>query len=141
MSLSLDERQQFLAEPLIAALAVEAGSDRGPLNVPIWYQYKPGEKPWILTSVGSRKARLIAQAGYFSLMVQRLEPTVRYVTVEGAVSHTAPGTKEMLWEMSSRYLPEDKVADYVAFASAEHGEQIAVYLEPERWLSADLGAG
>jgi hypothetical protein len=140
MSLSLEERQQLLTEPLIAALAVDAGSDRGPLNVPIWYQYELGGKPWILTSAGSRKAELIQKTGYFSLMVQRVEPTVRYVTVEGPVARIEPSTPAMLREMAVRYLPAAKVDEYLEFATANHGEQIAIYLEPQRWLSADMGS-
>ncbi|MCZ9342993.1 pyridoxamine 5'-phosphate oxidase family protein, partial [Streptomyces sp. TRM76130] len=38
MALSRAEREQFLAEPHIAALAVDAGAGRAPLTVPIWYQ-------------------------------------------------------------------------------------------------------
>lgn len=140
MALSVDEREQFLAEPHIAALAVSAGPDRGPLTVPIWYQYAPGGEAWVLTSVGSRKARLIEAAGRFSLMVERLEPTMRYVSVEGPVTRTVPGTDELLWEITRRYLPAEKVASYVEFAQAELGEQVAIYLRPQRWLSADLGA-
>ena len=83
MALSRDEREQFLTEPRVAALAVNAGGDRGPLTVPIWYQYSPGGQPWVLTGAGSRKHRLIEAAGSFSLMVERSEPTVRYVAVDG----------------------------------------------------------
>ncbi len=53
-----------LAEPHIAALSVYAGDKRGPLTVPIWYQYTPGGEPWVLTGVGSRKHRLIEAAGH-----------------------------------------------------------------------------
>lgn len=140
MPLSVPERRQFLSEPHIAALSVAAGDGRGPLTVPIWYQYEPGGEAWVLTSVDSRKARLIEAAGRFSLMVERLQPTVRYVSVEGPVTRAIPGTDEHLWEMSSRYLPQKKVASYVEFAKAELGQQVAIYLQPERWLSADLGA-
>lgn len=140
MALSIHEREQFLAEPHIAALAVSAGQSRGPLILPIWYQYAPGGEAWVLTSVGSRKARLIEAAGRFSLMVERLEPTIRYVSVEGPVTRTVPGTDELLWEISRRYLPPEKVPPYVEFAKAELGEQVAIYLRPQRWLSADLGA-
>ena len=55
MALSKDEREQFLAEPHVAALSVSAGDKRGPLTVPIWYQYSPGGEPWIHTGAGSRK--------------------------------------------------------------------------------------
>lgn len=139
MALSVDEREQFLAEAHVAALSVSAGPGRGPLVVPIWYQYAPGGEAWVLTGAGSRKARLIGDAGRFSLMVDRVAPTVRYVSVEGPVTRTTPGTDELLWEIAGRYLPPEQVADYVEFAQAELGEHIAIYLRPERWLSADLG--
>ncbi|MGI9001216.1 MAG: pyridoxamine 5'-phosphate oxidase family protein [Pseudonocardia sp.] len=68
-----------------------AGTNRGPLTVPIWYQYAPGGEAWVLTSVGSRKAQLIEAAGRFSLMVERVEPSIRYVSVEGPVTRMVPG--------------------------------------------------
>ncbi|HEX4832470.1 MAG TPA: pyridoxamine 5'-phosphate oxidase family protein [Trebonia sp.] len=140
-SLSTGDREQFLAESRIAALSVAAGPDRGPLTVPIWYQYAPGGEAWVLTEAGSRKARLIEAAGRFTLMVERTLPTVRYVSVEGPVSRMIPGTDEMLVEMTARYLPADKVKGYLEFAQAELGEQVAIYLRPEHWLTADLGPG
>jgi len=139
MPLSLDEREQFLAEPRVAALSVAAGADRGPLTVPIWYQYTPGGEAWVITPADSRKARLIEAAGRFTLMVERVEPTVRYVSVEGPVTRTEPMTDELLWELSARYLPSDKVAAYVEFAKAEPGPQVAIFMRPERWVSSDLG--
>src|SRR3954468_13163666 len=139
MVLSLREREQFLAEPRVAALSVSAGPDRGPLTVPIWYQYTPGGELWVLTDRGARKTRLIERAGRFSVMVERVQPTVRYVSVEGPVARTVPRTEELLLEMARRYLPPDKVRGYVEFAQKELGDEVAVYLRPERWLSADLG--
>ena len=70
--LSVRDRELFLAEPHIAALSVSAGPGRGPLTVPIWYQYEPGGEAWVLTEAGSRKARLIEAAGRFTLMVERV---------------------------------------------------------------------
>jgi hypothetical protein len=140
-SLSVSERESFLAEPHVAALSVAAGSGRGPFTLPIWYQYTPGGEAWVLTGAQSRKARLIAAAGRFSLLVDRVLPTVRYVSVEGPVTRTVPGTAELLHEIAARYLPADKVADYVDLAEAEFGEQVAIYLRPERWLTGDLGPG
>ncbi|MGV9254600.1 pyridoxamine 5'-phosphate oxidase family protein [Streptomyces sp. NPDC003697] len=140
MALNREEREMFLAEPHVAALAVDAGADRAPLTVPIWYQYTPGGIVWILTGRDSRKNRLIGAAGRFSLMVDRVEPTIRYVSVEGPVVGTAPATIEQLREMSARYLPADKVDAYVDFAWKHHGEQVVVRMRPERWLSSDLGS-
>ncbi|KOT98444.1 pyridoxamine 5'-phosphate oxidase [Streptomyces sp. NRRL F-4711] len=140
VALTREERETFLAEPHIAALAVDAGAGRAPLTVPIWYQYEPGGTVWVLTGRDSRKNELISRAGRFSLMVDRLEPTIRYVSVEGPVVETVTGTEKHLREMSARYLPAEKVEGYVAFASAEHGEQVLLRMRPEHWVSSDLGS-
>lgn len=140
-SLSVSDRESFLAEPHVAALSVSAGLDRGPLTLPIWYQYAPGGEAWVLTEAGSRKARLITAATRFTLMVDRVMPTVRYVSVEGPVTRAVPGTDALLREITERYLPPDQVPGYLEFARAELGEQIAIHLRPERWLTADLGPG
>jgi Pyridoxamine 5'-phosphate oxidase len=140
-SLTVADREQFLAEPHIAALSVAAGPDRGPLTLPIWYQYEPGGEAWVLTEARSRKARLIAAAGRFSLMVQRVSPTTRYVSIEGPVTRTVAGTDELLLEITTRYLAGARVQEYLDFARTDLGEQIAIYLRPEHWLTADLGPG
>ncbi|QCD56524.1 pyridoxamine 5'-phosphate oxidase family protein [Streptomyces hawaiiensis] len=139
MALTREEREQFLAEPHIAALAVDAGAGRAPLTVPIWYQYEPGGEIWIMTGLDSRKNELISAAGRFSLMVDRLEPTIRYVSVEGPVVGTSPATLEQLREISARYLPADKVDGYVDFSRKNHGQQLVLRMRPERWVSSDLG--
>jgi Pyridoxamine 5'-phosphate oxidase len=138
--LSVRDRELFLAEPHIAALSVSAGEGRGPLTLPIWYQYEPGGEAWVLTEAGSRKARLIQAAGRFTLMVERTRPTVRYVSVEGPVTRTIPGTDELLREITERYVPPQKVPAYLRFAKEDLGEHVAIYLRPQRWLAADLGS-
>ncbi|NED96400.1 pyridoxamine 5'-phosphate oxidase family protein [Phytoactinopolyspora alkaliphila] len=139
MKLEAEERERFLAEPHVAALSVVDRPDRAPLTVPIWYQYKPGGEAWVLTQAGSKKARRIEAAGRFTLMVDRLAPTVRYVTAEGPVTRTQPMTEEKIWEIAQRYLPEDSAAAYVKMSLAEHGEQVVIHMRPEHWLSSDLG--
>src|SRR5690606_2314311 len=67
MALTREDREQFLAEPHIGAPSVTAEPGRAPLVVPIWYQYTPGGRLWVLTGGQSRKARLIEDAGRFSL--------------------------------------------------------------------------
>lgn len=140
MPLSKDEREEFFSQPHIAALSVNAGDGRGPLTVPIWYQYSPGSEPWLITGAGSRKHRLIEKTGYFSLMAERLEPSVRYVAVDGPVSRIEPGTDDQLVELTKRYLPPEAVETYLEMARREHGDSVAIYLTPAHWLSADLGS-
>ncbi|UGT68396.1 pyridoxamine 5'-phosphate oxidase family protein [Nocardia gipuzkoensis] len=138
MPLTVEERQEFLAQPHVAAFSVAAGAGRGPLTVPIWYQYRPGGEIWILTGPESQKMRYLRETGRFGLMVQRVEPTVRYVSVEGSVTRITPMTDELHREMAARYLPAETVDAYLKAAEA-YGEQVAVFLRPEHWLSADMG--
>jgi hypothetical protein len=107
-----------------------------------WYSARLALVAQALTAVDeSRKARLIEAAGRFTLMVERISPTVRYVSVEGPVTRTIPGTDELLREITERYLRPEEVPGYLEFARTELGEQVAIYLRPQRWLSADLGPG
>jgi hypothetical protein len=135
MSLSIPEREEFLAQPHVAALSVSAGPGRGPLVVPIWYHYVLGGPLWVSTHRDSRKGKLIAEAGRFSLMVDRVAPTTRYVSVEGRASVIGPTSDDDLRVMASRYLAPEKVEPYVTFARGEY----RIELEPEHWLSSDLG--
>ena len=94
---------------------MSAGDRRGPLTVPIWYQYRPGGDPWVLTGAGSRKHRLIEAQGEFTLMVERDAPT-----------RIEPGTDDQLVEMTKRYLAPDKVDAYLDYARRELGEHVAI---------------
>ena len=67
-----EERDRFLTEPRVAIVSI-AEDGRGPLSVPVWYDYEPGGDLWFLTQSDSRKGKLLAAAGRFSLCVQ--EPT------------------------------------------------------------------
>lgn len=138
MALPLNERQAFLAEPHIGAVAV-AADDRAPVVVPVWYLYEPGGDIRIITPRDSRKAQLIERAGRFSLLAQRAEPNPRYVSVEGPVVGFATATREMEAELVRRYLPEQAAAAYLE-ASASFGPQVAIDMRPEHWLSADMPA-
>ncbi len=73
-------------------------------------------------------------------MVQRTEPTVRYVSVEGPVTRTESDSRERSWEMTARYLPQEKVAEFVEYDRTQLGEHVVIYMQPEHWVSADLGS-
>ncbi len=88
-NLTKAEREQFLADKHVAVLSVTAEDGRPPSSVPIWYDYTPDGLIRINTGAGSRKAKLIEQAGVVSLVVQREEPPYQYVIVEGSVIETA----------------------------------------------------
>ncbi len=140
MALSKSEREEFLAQPnIVAALSVNAGESRGPLTVPMWYHYTLGDQPWVLTGAGSRKHRLIEAAGYFSLMVERVQPTARYVAVDGPVSKVEPSSDDQLVELARRYVSPERMDAYLDYARKELGENVTIYLQPQHWFAADLG--
>lgn len=139
MALSVEEREQFLAEPHIGALSVVETPERAPLTVPIWYQYTPGGVLWVRTGPDSRKARAIRAAGRFSLMAERLEPTVRYVSVEGPAEFSEDSHALSL-EMAARYLPVEQAESFVEYEREHLGDHAVIVMRPEHWLSADMGA-
>ncbi|GAA3468205.1 pyridoxamine 5'-phosphate oxidase family protein [Nonomuraea roseola] len=138
MALSTAEREAFLAEGHIGALAVQEEAGRGPLVVPVWYDYSPGGEVSFLTGGDSRKARAVAKAGRFSMLVERTHPTYRYVSVEGPLSSSNPTTEDELIRIASRYLSEESAADYLARSDLD--ALVTFHMRPAHWLSSDLGA-
>ncbi|GAB4005309.1 pyridoxamine 5'-phosphate oxidase family protein [Nocardioides ultimimeridianus] len=132
----LRRRQLFLAEPHVAALSV-ANDARGPLMLPIWYGYEPGGLPWIITSPASRKMAAIRAAGRFSLLVDTVGATLRYVSVEGPVTSIEPSSPAQVEDLAARYLDGAALTRYLDEA-AGYGEQVTVRLEPEHWLGAEI---
>lgn len=133
------QREQFLAEPRTAALSVSLGASRGPLTVPIWYHYTPGGEPWVLIGVGTRKAQTIEAAGFFSLMAQRLEPTRRYVAVDGAVSAIQPATDDHIIEMTRHHLSGEAADRHIDFLK-DLGHHLVISMRPQHWLYSDAEA-
>ncbi|MBB3053367.1 hypothetical protein FHS23_004416 [Prauserella isguenensis] len=139
MALTVEEREEFLAQPHIGALSVVESAERAPLNVPIWYQYTLGGNLWIRTGPESRKARAIRAAGRFSLMVQRVEPTIRYVSVEGPAEFSED-SHDLSVEMAVRYLAAEQAEEFLEFERTHLGEHTVITMRPEHWLSADMGS-
>ena len=81
------EREAFLADVHIGIISISE-EGRGPLTVPIWYAYDSGGDLRIMTGRESRKGRLLARAGRFSLCVQTETSPYKYVSVEGAIVST-----------------------------------------------------
>lgn len=87
----------------------------------------------------SRKARLLEEAGRFSLCVQTEQPPYQYVSVEGPISAIEPVDLERdVRPLAYRYLGQEAGDAYIA-GSAEGiagGNQIVVRMRPERWLTS-----
>jgi len=141
LTMSLDERQMFLADLHVGVISIEA-ADRAPLTVPIWYDYEPGGELWVVTERGSRKGKLLERAGRFTLCVQTEAPPYRYVSVSGSVVAVEPSDVEKHTRpMAHRYLGPEFGDRYIEATrnDGEPSDSVVVRMHPEKWLSVDYG--
>ena len=116
-SMTIAEREAFLADVHVGILAVDE-SGRGPLAMPIWYQYEDG-KVLIGMDGTSLKARLLSAAGRATLTAQTETPPYQYVSVEGPV--TIEHTQRSDLSMATRYLGPEMGAWYAEEQSEHRG--------------------
>jgi len=138
MSLAMTraEREAFLAETRVAVVSV-AEPGRGPLAVPVWYDYAPGGPLRFVTGGGSRKARLLRAAGRASLCVQEESPPYRYLSVEGPVTIDRPDYERDIRAVALRYLGGQMGETYLQATADQNEGAILVTLALQRWLSVD----
>ncbi len=138
-SMNPAERAEFLAGLHVGVLAIpEPG--RGPLTVPVWYDYRAPAGVWFITDRESRKGRLLQPGVRISLCAQTEAPPYRYVSVEGVVAAVEPAdTERHLRPMARRYLGDPGGDEYVARVDGAGEDSIVVHLRPERWLTVDYG--
>lgn len=137
--MSFEACQAFLAEAHVAIISV-AEPGRGTLAVPVWYSYAPAGEVHVWTGGNTRKARLIREAGRFSLVVQDPRPPYKYVSVEGPLVDIEPAQLERdIRPLAHRYLGIDEGERYIDSLGGDSAGQgdILVRMRPERWLSAD----
>ena len=134
MNMSKAEREAFLAGLHVGVVSV-AEPGKGPLTVPIWYDYVPGGDVWMITGRTSIKGKLFQSVDRISLCAQTESPPYQYVSIEGPISITdlAAGQLE---QMAIRYLGEQQGKAYAA-ASGEAGNSIVVSITPETWYTID----
>jgi nitroimidazol reductase NimA-like FMN-containing flavoprotein (pyridoxamine 5'-phosphate oxidase superfamily) len=132
------EREAFLADVHVGVISIpEPG--RGPLTVPVWYAYDPGGELRVVTARTSRKGRLLAGAGRFSLCAQTETSPYKYVSVEGPIVAIEEADLERdLRPLARRYLGAKKGDEYIEGTRSEHGDNVLVRMRPERWLTVDF---
>ena len=130
------EKQQFLADLHVGVLSL-SDNPKGPLTVPIWYDYEPGGKLWFITGPNSLKGKLLKVEARLSLMAQSEEPPYKYVSIEGPVVSIDEATNNDLLAMAIRYLGKEGGEQYAK--NSESGGGVIVRVKPERWLSVDYG--
>jgi nitroimidazol reductase NimA-like FMN-containing flavoprotein (pyridoxamine 5'-phosphate oxidase superfamily) len=138
LAMSTAEREEFLAGVHVGVLSVAAGERRGPLTVPVWYDYQPGGQVSVVTGRNTRKAQAIRAAGRMSLCAQDESPPYKFVSVEGPVVTEEIGQAERL-AMARRYLGTQGGDQYVASNPDQDGEMVMFRMNPERWTALDFG--
>lgn len=136
-TMTIEEREAFLEAVHIGVLAIPE-NERGPLTVPIWYEYEPGGELWMTTGKLSRKGQCLRKGARVSLCVQEEEPPYKYVSVEGPImaienDENVDGTRRL----AHRYLGESAGDDYISMMRdfMESVVPIRVSMRPERWLT------
>ncbi|MFB6784784.1 pyridoxamine 5'-phosphate oxidase [Streptomyces sp. NPDC056231] len=142
LRMSVEDREEFLAGLHVGILGVDdPRHGGGPLLVPLWYSYRPGELVAIQTGRTTLKARLIRDAGRFSLCAQDESAPYRYVSVEGPVvgveDPLPPAEHEAL---AHRYLDTDTASAYLAANREQLADNILIRMRPQTWRTADFSA-
>lgn len=136
-TMSREEREEYLSRPHIGVIAIEQPG-RGPLAVPVWYQYEPGGNVEVLMGVDSKKAKLIAASGRYTMTVQREELPYKYVMAEGPVIESRPADTETdTRPLARRYLGDELGDRYVEDGTDE--SSVVLVMRPEHWYSTDYG--
>ena len=134
MTMTDAERDAFMADVHVGILAI-ARQDKGPLALPIWYQYEDGAVV-IGMSGNSLKAKLLRAAGRATMTVQTEAPPYKYVSVEGPVEILQEQRDD--FEMASRYLGAE-MGRWYADNNPSTSESVIAKLTPERWNTCDFG--
>jgi PPOX class probable F420-dependent enzyme len=109
---------------------------RGPLAVPVWYEYEPGGDIHFTTGNSTRKVKLLRRFGRCSMCVQTETSPYQYVSVEGPVVEIRPADiKIELRRIARRYLGEREGDDYIEEYTPD--DDVMVVVRPEHWYSAD----
>ncbi|MFF7140655.1 pyridoxamine 5'-phosphate oxidase family protein [Streptomyces nodosus] len=142
LRMSVEDREEFLAGLHVGVLGLDdPRHGGGPLLVPLWYSYQPGGLVVIETGRKTLKARLIREAGRFSLCAQDETAPYRYVSVEGPVVSVEdplpPAEREAL---AHRYLDADAASAYLAANHGQLADDIVIRMRPQRWRTADFSA-
>lgn len=136
MDMTHEEREAFLADVHVGILAI-GRPGKGPLALPIWYQYEDGDVV-IGMDGGSLKARLLRRAGRATMTVQTETAPYKYVMVEGPVVVQQEQRDD--YTMAARYLGPE-LGKWYAENNPSTPASVVVRLTPETWATCDFGKG
>ncbi len=136
--MTVEERQDFLAQVHVAIVAVADEEGRAPLAIPLWYDYRPGGEVALITEREGRKTALIRRAGRITLCVQGTVLPYQYVSAEGPVTAIEDTvTVEQRWALASRYLGPEGADAYIESTPGSTERMVRILMRPEHWLTRD----
>ena len=105
-----DRIEEFLSGREIADL-VTLMADGGPHVAPVWYKYD-GESYLVLAERTTVKVRNIRRDPRVAISIASRQSPYSYVLVQGTARLSEPETDDLLYELSFRYLGEDRGREY-----------------------------
>ncbi len=138
LAMSKDQKEAFLAATRVGIVGI-AEEGRGPVTVPVWYQYEPGGTVRFVTGKSSKKATVLEHESRASFCVQTETPPYSYVSIEGPAEIGPCDYDAHIKEMAIRYLGEELGKAYLEMThpGGEMGESVLVTITPKRWWSVD----
>jgi hypothetical protein len=128
-----------MAETRVGIICISE-EGRGPLAVPVWYNYQPGGEVRVWTGMDTRKYKLLQYVQRIGFCVQDpTPPNYKYVSIEGPFTIIPVDLEGDIHAMSLRYygasIGEQFYADIKNRGSWK--EDVMVCITPERWLTVD----
>ncbi len=73
LKMTREEREAFLADLHVGVVSI-GRQGKAPLTAPIWYDYEPGGKVWMIAGTDSLKAKALVETDDISLVAQAEAP-------------------------------------------------------------------
>ncbi len=128
--------EDLLAGPHVAILSVSR-TGRGPVAVPVWYEYSDG-RFWFITARESLHGRLMLQTGQATLTVHSEDyaeshTVEEYVMAEGPIAFTEDDIRPVIHRLRRKYYAGARAAEWVnrPLDPVTLRQRVAV-LKPER---------
>jgi hypothetical protein len=136
LSMSKEEREDFLAGPHVAILSLSRGEHEPPLVTPIWYLYEPDGELIAVSGSTSEKTALASRIGRGSVIVQREQIPPKYVAVDVDVRVDPEVNVAERRAIAARYLPPEAIDGFLAMSAEE--DAVMLRMIPRRWRTTDL---
>jgi len=139
--MSEQEREKFLADIHVGVVSVAGEPGEPPTSVPTFYAYEPGGQITMFTGTQRRKPKRIErirQAGRITLVAQREELPMAYVTVEAELVEIGKPTNDQMFAIARRYMPDEFAQGFVQGELGDPDNIVTLLtFRPTRWFTSN----